>query len=133
MSKQYDANRNEILEGYTIEQKMEYYQLVAQTALLAVLVNNETDYCAFWEYHGHVSWVQIQLRESKENYQRELMLSEFDNFYEKRYSFDKEPDYKLADLRKKRAFLEYILELNDIPYAKATSEIITYTEKVWSF
>lgn len=130
---QYDANGEEIDGKYTEEEKQEYYRLIAQTAWLSAVVNQETDFCVFWEFSGHVNLVRISIRESKKRYEKELILTEFQTYFEKHYEYDKSSDWKLNDLRKKKAFLEYILNFHEIPYEKATSEIIEWTEKVWSF
>lgn len=112
----------------------------AEIALLAAKINNETSFCVFFDYSGHVDLLRISIRESKKNFNKELIASEFnvvlptspeeDSYYKvggyNRY-------IPLSEMRKKKALLVYILESREIPYDSAIREEIKYIEETWSF
>lgn len=131
--KQRDANGLELLGEFTEEQVQEYYKLLSQVLLLSVIVNNETDFCVFFDYYGHTGSVIIRIAESKANYTKELILSEFEGYWSKHFEHEKHVSWKIKDLQKKKEFMKYILDFCEIPYEQATSEIIEWTEEVWNF
>ena len=138
MTKQFDANGNEILIQYTEEERKEWYLLFAEIALLAAKVNNETDFCVFFDYSGHVNHIRIKICKSKERYNDELVASEFGVLIPEEkegegYQFHSYKYTDLQDMKKKKAFMVYLLENHDIPYHSAIREEITHIEEVWSF
>lgn len=56
--------------------RMETTMLIGEIMVLAHLVNENTDYCVFVDYAGHVGKLSLRLCESKSNYTVELAIGE---------------------------------------------------------
>lgn len=87
-------------------------RLICEIFQLAYLVNQYTPFCTFVRFSGHVNKAEIEIRQSKENWQSELLESEFYVEYKKYYD-DKDP---LAFYKAKRDILVRILKEEEIPY-----------------
>lgn len=105
----------------------ERIKLIMEIFALAYLVQDQTDYCVFVSYSGHVDSFEIDIRESKERWQKEACKSEFKTRFENLWEKDK--DNKLSWLIAKRDLLKEILENNDIPYSEMTKHI----ESIYSY
>ena len=68
-------------------------QKIQELLWLAVLVDQKTDYCVFIRYSGHVQWLEMEIRESKANYDKEVAESRIilhDKDFDERYERAKE-------------------------------------------
>ena len=43
-------------------------EVILKLMQLALKIESETNRCMFFEYHGHVNWVEIRIAESIEDY-----------------------------------------------------------------
>ena len=59
------------------EQEKEFYRLIGMISKMAVKVNNETTYCVFFTFHGHVDNIDIYVTPSKERYHDKIIDEEF--------------------------------------------------------
>lgn len=93
---------------------------------LAFLVHQETEYCVFIDWSGHVDQLSISIRESVANYQTKVCELEFYTYWklnQKNIPYD--------DLKAKKLVLESILDTHDIPYDMC--ERITETSYRYAF
>ena len=59
------------------EQEAEFYRLIGMISKMAVKVNNETPYCVFLSFSGHVDDICIQVASSKTNFHDKILNMEF--------------------------------------------------------
>jgi len=93
-------------------------KLICEIIQLAYLVNEHTEFCTFIRFSGHVDSIDIEIRASKENWQSEILRTEFYTEVDK-YRTVKDP---LAFLKAKRDILAHILKDEDIPYEECDVE-----------
>lgn len=95
-------------------------RLIMEVLSLAYLVDAKTDYCVFLRYSGHVhGQIGIDIRQSKNEWQTEVLKSEFYSAYiEERV---KQPP-EFAELKAKVKVLRQILTDKEIPYSEVTAE-----------
>lgn len=98
--------------------------LIMQCMNLAFLVNQHTDFCTFVRFYGHVNKCEIEIRAGKDNWQSEILSTEFTTEYRKHL----ENKDKFSYYRAKRDILRHILQEKDIPYDECDVEIIQYEE-----
>ena len=103
-------------------------KLIIEIMQLGYLVQRYTDYCVFVTFSGHVDQLEINIRKSKENWQTEVLKTEFYTEYEKLARYDKNP---LAFLEAKRNILAQIIKENNIPYEECDVE--QYVVNEYSF
>lgn len=80
---------------------------------LAFLVDQETPYCVFIDWSGHVENLEISIRESKDRYTVKVAEMEFYTWWSKR---NKNKGVGYDALKAKKEVLESILEHHEIPY-----------------
>ena len=78
---------------------------------LAYIVDQETEYCVFINFSGHVQGLEVEIRESKSNWSTKVAEMDFYAFWNEKYK-----DIPYDDLKAKKLVLESILENHDIPY-----------------
>lgn len=108
--------------------KEESLKLKCEMFVLALLINEETDYCVFVSYSGHVDSIDFTLAESKQMYNSKIFETERRTNFRKRYEENKEDE--LAYLKAQRDVLKQILENNELPYEELErhiEEVVTYT------
>lgn len=98
--------------------------LIMQCMNLAFLVNQKTEFCTFVRFSGHVNKCEIEIRAGKENWQSELLATEFTTAYREHLANKDKYSY----YRAKRDILRRILQEKDIPYDECDVEIISYEE-----
>lgn len=104
-----------------------YLKLSCEIFVLALLINERTDYCVFINYAGHVDSIGIRMSESKKNYNEEIFETEIKtNFLKRR---DENSDDLLNFLKSQRDVMKRILEENDLPY----DELEEYIEQKISY
>jgi len=86
--------------------------LIIQIMQLSYLVQAKTKYCVFINFAGHVDTLQVDIRESKKHWEKEVLKTEFHTVY-KNYQPHEDA---LAFYKAKRDILVRILEDGDIPY-----------------
>jgi hypothetical protein len=79
---------------------------------LAYLVQKCTDYCVFIRFSGHIEQLEVDIRESRKNWETEVLKTEFHTAF-KEYYEKKDP---LMDLKSKRDVLARIINEKEIPY-----------------
>ena len=108
--------------------KKEFHQLSCEIFALALLVNEETEYCVFVDYSGHVDTMGIRFAESKDNYNKGVFETDIRTGYKKRYKENKNDE--LAYLKSQRDILRQVLDRGEIPYESLTEHVeqnITYS------
>jgi radical SAM superfamily enzyme len=96
-------------------------KLVMQIMSLAYAVHENTSYCVFICFSGHVDDLEIDIRESKERWQNKVCKAERYTAY-KHYRNKGE---MYADLKSIRDVLKEILQTNDIPYTSMERQVTT--------
>jgi len=81
---------------------------------LAYLVNQNTDYCVFINFSGHVNRLSITIAESKKLYDHDVLTSEFSTCYKSWR--DKNALPLVAELRARAEVLERILTEGKVPF-----------------
>jgi len=104
-----------------MKMETERVKLIMEIFALAYLVHDQTDYCVFINFSGHVDSFEIDIRESAENYQNKVCETQFKDRFLKLYHKDKEDH--LNWLKSTRDVLKTILEDGEIPYHEMTEEI----------
>ena len=98
---------------------------------LALRVQTETDYCVFIRVSGHVEQIEIEIRESKENYHTEIISSTF--YFKPHYRNVTEwEDWYERKYRKVRNVLLSILETGEVDFNHEdieTDEIVVVSYK----
>jgi len=90
----------------------EWNKLVLEIWMLGFAVDRFTPYCVFCDYSGHVESLRIEIRESKENYTKEIVGTEMN--INGKYIYGVEPtDY----YEKKRDILKKILQDHEVDYS----------------
>ena len=92
----------------------ERIKLVLEAMTLGYLIQDQTDYCVFMYYSGHVDSFDIDIRESKENWHNKVCETEIKDKFLEIWHKDKEDH--LAYLKARISVLKEILETNSIPY-----------------
>jgi len=105
---------------------IEAQELVIEIMVLGFLVNQNTDFCTFVDFSGHVNHLRIDIRKSKSLYTEELCDTQF--YIDKLDEYEKQDDLKW--LKVKRDHLKSILDTNDIPYEELT---VKHTNYVYEF
>jgi len=59
------------------EQEAEFYRLIGMISKMAVKVNNETPYCVFLTFSGHVDDIVIRVARSKGDFRHKIAAREF--------------------------------------------------------
>jgi hypothetical protein len=95
--------------------------LVIRAMALAHLVNAHTNYCVFIYYSGHVNNVGIRLAESKANFNRSVLETEFYSIYKEHMA----KGNSCPELQAKVDLLKRILVENEIPF-----DDLEYSEEV---
>lgn len=98
-----------------------YLKLSCEIFVLALLINERTDYCVFLNYAGHVDSIDIRLMESKENYNERIFETEIKTNFLKRHS--EQSNDPLAFLKSQRDVMKYVLEENELPYDELEEHI----------
>jgi hypothetical protein len=88
-------------------------KLIIEIMQLGYLVQRYTKYCVFIDFSGHIDKLEINIRESKENWRTKVLDTEFYTEYEKLYKHEKDP---FAFLKAKRNILARIIREEEIPY-----------------
>lgn len=97
-------------------QKLQIAMLVGEIQTLVYMVNEFTDYCAFFNFSGHVCSIDVSIRASKENYADHLADTSI-------YSITDKPDKALEKLTTMKANLRKILRKNEIDYSRLNYSI----------
>lgn len=87
-------------------------RIILEIMHLAYLVQINTKFCVFFSFSGHVDKFEVRICASKENWQTELLSSEFHTAY-KDYIDQQDP---LAYFKAKRDILAKIINEHNIPY-----------------
>lgn len=99
--------------------KDEKIKLVLEIMSLAILVDQQTDYCVFVDYSGHIESLDIDVSESKENWRNKIckagIRAAFSNYVDK--------GEENAYLKSRRDVLREILETHEIPYHEMTEHV----------
>jgi hypothetical protein len=105
----------------------EKQKLALEIMALALLVDQNTDYCVFIDYSGHVESMDISIRQDKKNYQNKVCESKVYRIFQ---DLNKKGD-AYASLKSRRDVLKHILEEKEIPYHEMTEHV----EKIshWEF
>lgn len=90
----------------------EVSQLVMKAMFLAFLINQQTGYCVFITFSGHVADIDIDIRKSKEEYEKHVVQT---SFYTSLRDYQK-PKEHVKFIQDKLQVLETILKDHDIPY-----------------
>jgi len=99
--------------------KDEKLKLVLEIMALAVLVDQQTKYCVFCDYAGHVELLNVSIRENKKKYYNKIAESSTYRIF-KDYNEKGDPN---AFLKSRRDVLREILETHDIPYHEMTEHV----------
>ena len=95
---------------------------------MGVLVNQQTEYCVFMDFSGHVEDFNIRFAKSKEMYHEEVFQEEINLKFLEYYEKDNED--KCAWFKTMRDILKQVLEDHELPYEHLTQHIeqtITYS------
>lgn len=90
-------------------------KLTIELMALAFLVNEETDYCVFIRFSGHIDSMEIEVAASKENYLNKVLHAEFDTAYKE---WRKTDQPLIANLKSRIAVLKQILKDGAIDYSE---------------
>jgi len=90
-------------------------KLTIELMALAFLVNEETDYCVFIRFSGHIDSMEIEVAASKENYLNKVLRAEFDTAYKE---WRKTDQPLIANLKSRIAVLKQILKDGAIDYSE---------------
>lgn len=93
---------------------LETTRLILKIMHLAYLVHEETSYCVFFSFSGHINSFDMSIRHSQERWQEHVLETEFYTNY--KALRDNGVGAKLADLKSKIAVLEQILTEQEISY-----------------
>lgn len=93
----------------TNQNKAKAALLVDQIMLTALELHRTTNYAVFIEHHGHVDWLTIDIRESKEQYEKCLYKANSDDLGLTRLNTDS-GSFNLAELEKVLAELQEFLK-----------------------
>ena len=93
--------------------------LIVEIMKIAYLVHRLTRYCVFIRFSGHINQCEIDIRESKEHWQQEVLSTEFYTEYERLSKWEHNP---LAYLQAKKNILLKIIEDEEIPYDECDVE-----------
>ena len=99
----------------------ERQRLIVEVMTLAFAVHENTDYCVFIDFSGHVNSCSISIRESKERWQNnvcETELSTAISFYRSAGEID-------SYLKAAKDVLTQILKDGEIPYEMLTRHVDT--------
>lgn len=88
----------------------ERQKLILKIMHLGFMVHELTDYCVFVRFAGHVDSCEIDIRESKDNWQTEVLTTDFKTIFKDKVLSNE----KQAYLKAKIAILEQILEDGEI-------------------
>ena len=102
-------------------------KLVIEIMQLAYLIQANGKFCAFINFSGHIDQLEVSIRESRENWQNELLKTEFYTEYKKLHT----EGNPLAYLEAKRNILAQIINENSIPYEEC--EVEQYLVSDYSF
>lgn len=97
----------------------EMQRLYAEIMILGMLVNENTEYCVFVSYSGHIYGVDIKICESKEQYNTEIAQTSFYTGLKEAGFYDEiqtKESRNIIWLTEKRNLLLNILETGNIPY-----------------
>ena len=78
---------------------------------LAFLVHQETEYCVFIDWSGHVNQLSISIRESIENYETHVADMKFYTWWQSNHK-----GVPYDELKAKEEVLKSILDTHHIPY-----------------
>lgn len=95
-------------------------RLVIRIMRLAYLVNQNTDYCVFINFSGHVNSLHVTIAESKKRYDHDVLVSEFSTCY--KIWRDKNAPPLIAELKARMDVLERILTEREIPFEELNYE-----------
>lgn len=101
--------RLETIQPAVIESKD---QIIIEIMHLAYLIQRNTSYCVFFSYHGHVESFDVRISKSKEQWQENVLETEFYTVF-KDYLKNNDP---LAFFKAKRDVLLSIVQEKEIPY-----------------
>ena len=107
--------------------KEDMLKLACEIFALALLVNEETDYCVFVDFSGHVDSIEVRFAESKQNYNKKIFGTDVKTNFLKRYEKNKKDN--LAYLKSQRDVMKRVLDEGEIPYEELTEHI----EKIVSY
>ena len=110
---------------------VERERLVVRLMHLAYMVHENTDYCVFINFSGHIDRIEISIRESMKNWQTKVLEAEIQNKFNEIYSETK--DAHLAALRAKVAVLEQILKDGEVDYYQDGVEYEEWLEREYTF
>jgi len=110
-----------------LEYKTKRTELTLECMALAHLINEETEYCVFLDYHGHVGSIDIRIAASKRDYHNYVCEAEIYTRYGQMQRATKEEKI-IASLTAKRDVLRVILETEDIPYDEMIEHITTHRQ-----
>lgn len=106
--------------------------LLTEAFYLSAWINMNTSMCVFLDMSGHIDHIQIRIRESKQNYQKELAETEFTYGTEEQelhgYNFRKYSTSQLEKISEKVEILRTIARdrLISTEYMKPITEIVRY-------
>lgn len=113
------------VEGFTPEQQEERERLIMEIMCLAFRFHQESGYCVFIDFSGHVDQLSISIRESQSNYQTNVADS---SFYTVPFRHEESQDPN-SWLKYKRNVLLVILEQGEIDTSmceEVVTQIINY-------
>lgn len=96
----------------------EKQQLILKIMHLAYLVHEMTEFCVFIDFSGHINRLDVRIRESKENWQNEVMEASITESYMKHEKAGEILPYLTA----KAEVLEHILQEQEIPFEELDYE-----------
>jgi len=105
-----------------LQMMTEKQQLVLRIMRLAYLVHENTSYCAFIRYSGHVDELQVEIRRSKDIWQEKLFQVELVDHYTER----KNEGSRYPQLDATVALLENILRDGRIDFDEVGEYEIRY-------
>jgi len=93
-------------------------RLVLEVMQLAYLVQRYTEYCIFIRYSGHIDSLEIDIRKSRKEWDKEILKTEISKTYQEYY----EKRDLLRELKTKRDVLAKIINEQRIPYEDVNVE-----------
>ncbi|CAN7357536.1 hypothetical protein [Paenibacillus sp. LjRoot56] len=92
-------------------QKLQIAMLVGEIQTLVYMVNEFTNYCAFFNFSGHVCSIDVSIRESRTNYTEHVADTSV-------YSMTQNPEKAIEKLTVMKSNLRKILRKNEVDYSR---------------
>lgn len=119
--------------GQSIDLNEEADRLVLELMCLAYIVQKTTDYAVFIDYSGHVDKLNVSIRESPTNYNKEIASTDFYVADETARQAAGEPRDPLGWLKSKRKHFMAILETGEVDLGEYEVEEIIERTLIYTF